>query len=355
MNRLPRILLWVLLALGLLLIIIHLILPPIALNYINRQMEDMGDYRGEVQSLDLAWWRGGASLGGVRIETQDDRIQVPILDAASVDVDISWSDLFARRGIVATATIHEPVMNYIGDVDIGDPPEPDAPDWRIEVREMMPITFEHVRIVNGQASYRMYGTEPPIHLYVTGMDAIVRNLTNRPEGEQRRTADFEATGVVMDEGSLELSGRIDPLSDLDFDIQARITDVPLTSLNDVTEAYGNFDFVEGWGDVVVELEAQDRRLDGYIRPLLRDASIFNLEQIIEDEDKGFLRGAWEALVGAGRRLLENPEEDQFATEVELSGSLDDAELSPFQAFLAILQNAFVEAFTADYGRETNDG
>lgn len=354
MNRLPRILLWVLLALALILVLVHFALPPLALSYINRQMEDMGDYRGEVQTLDLAWWRGAATLGGVRIETQDERIQVPMLDARSVDVDIRLSELWRTRGIVGTITVHEPEINYIADVDVGDPPDPDAPDWRTEIQEMMPVNFEEVRIVNGQASYRLYGTEPPIHLYVTGLDASVRNLSNRPQPDQGRVADFEATGRAMDEGRVELSGRIDPLSDLDFDVQARITDVPLTSLNEVTEAYGNFDFVEGWGDVVVELEAQNRRVDGYIRPILRDASIFDLDEIIEDEDKGFLRGAWEALVGASRRLLENPEEDQFATEVELSGELDDTDVSPFQAFLAMLQNAFVEAFTADYGRETNE-
>ena len=46
--------------------------------------------------------------------------------------------------------------------------------------------------------------------------------------------------------------------------------------------------------------------------------------------------------------------DQFATRVELSGTTKETDVSPFQAFVAILRNAFVEAFTARFERALDE-
>ncbi|MFT8007416.1 hypothetical protein, partial [Salmonella enterica] len=76
-----------------------------------------------------------------------------------------------------------------------------------------------------------------------------------------------------------------------------VTGVPLKQLNDLSRAYGKFDFAGGTGDLVVEVEASNSQLDGYIKPLLRNVDIFDYEQDVANEDKGFFRGLWEAVVG----------------------------------------------------------
>src|SRR5690606_20261807 len=112
-----------------------------------------------------------------------------------------------------------------------------------------------------------------------------------------------------------------------------------------SSAYGKFDFAAGTGDLILEVEANDSQLNGYIKPLLRNVDVFNFEQDVEDGDKGFFRGVWEAVVGGGQEVLQNQAKDQFATRIELSGSTKSTDVSPFQAFIAILRNAFVQAFT----------
>ncbi len=82
--------------------------------------------------------------------------------------------------------------------------------------------------------------------------------------------------------------------------------------------------------------------------------MFNIEQDVKNEDKGFFRGIWEAVVGGGENLLKNQSKDQFATRVELSGSTKDTDVSPFQAFLAILRNGFVEAFSTRFERSLSE-
>ena len=73
--------LWILLALGLLLIVLHLALPHLVRNYLNEKMADMGDYQGHVEDVDLAWWRGAYRVEGLLIEKKDKRVQAPLLKA----------------------------------------------------------------------------------------------------------------------------------------------------------------------------------------------------------------------------------------------------------------------------------
>ncbi|MCX4198486.1 hypothetical protein OMR07_25790 [Methylobacterium organophilum] len=69
--------LWILLALGLLLLLLHLALPHLVRNYLNDKMADMGDYQGHVEDVDLAWWRGAYRIEGLLIEKKDERVQDP--------------------------------------------------------------------------------------------------------------------------------------------------------------------------------------------------------------------------------------------------------------------------------------
>ncbi|MNW15634.1 hypothetical protein D3C71_2142030 [compost metagenome] len=76
--------------------------------------------------------------------------------------------------------------------------------------------------------------------------------------------------------------------------------------------------------------------------------MFNWQQDVKDEDKGFFRSIWEALVGGGETVLKNKRKNQFATRVELRGSVHQRDISAFEAFLQILRNGFVQAFNARY-------
>ena len=62
-------------------------------------------------------------------------------------------------------------------------------------------------------------------------------------------------------------------------------------------------------------------------------------------------------MGGGRRrrreVLKNQRKDQFATRVELSGTTRNGR-QPVRAFVAILRNAFVEAFTARFERALDE-
>lgn len=355
MNKRFRLPLWILLGVALLLIVAHLALPHLVLNYLNDKMADMGDYHGHVVDVDLAWWRGAYSVDGLLIEKKDEPIQAPLFTASSIDVGVSWRTLWRERALVGEVILHEPHLNFVDDNEQDNDQTGGGVDWRERINELVPFTLNELRVMDGQLSFRNFDADPPVHVYANAINASFYNLTNTSNQEQGRVATFEGEAKFFNQAPIEATAHFDPFTDWqDFDVNLRMTGLDLTKLNDFSNAYGNFDFEAGTGDLVVEVEARDSQLNGYIKPLLHNVQVFSIEQDVKNEDKGFFRGIWEAVVGGGENLLKNQSKDQFATRVELSGSTKDTDVSPFQAFLAILRNGFVEAFSTRFERSLSE-
>ncbi|MCW3150746.1 DUF748 domain-containing protein [Stutzerimonas stutzeri] len=347
--------LWLLLILAALLVLLHLALPVLVRNYLNQSMADMGDYQGHVDDVDLAWWRGAYRVEGLNIEKKDKRVQAPLFKAPGIDIAISWRALWQDRAVVGEVEFEQPQLNLVDGGDQGESQTGEGVDWRDQLDALLPITLNEIRVVDGQLSFRNFTAQPPVHVYASDIQASLYNLTNTADAQGSRVATFEGTGKLFNRSPIEASARFDPFTDWeDFELSLRATDIALKQLNDFSRAYGKFDFAGGSGDLVLEVEATDSQLDGYIKPLLRNVDVFNFQQDVENEDKGLLRGLWEAVVGGGQEVLQNQQKDQFATRIELSGSTRNADVSPFQAFIAILRNAFVEAFTARFERSLED-
>lgn len=354
MKKRYRLPLWILLSLALLLIVAHLALPHLVRNYLNDKLADMGEYRGHVDDVDLAWWRGAYQIDGVLIEKKNEQVQAPLFSAPTIDIGVSWRALWKDRALVGEVRLEQPKLNFVDGEDTEDSQTGEGVDWRERLEELVPFTLNELRVVDGQLSFRNFEADPPVHIYANAINASLYNLTNTADA-QGRVATFEGNAKFLNHASMEATASFDPYTNWeDFEVDLRMTGVELTKLNDFSNAYGKFDFAGGTGDLVMEVEANDAQLSGYIKPLLHNVEVFDFEQDVENEDKGFFRGIWEAVVGGSEEVLQNQSKDQFATRVELSGSTKDTDVSPFQAFIAILQNAFVEAFSARFERSLSD-
>ncbi|WP_252273929.1 DUF748 domain-containing protein [Pseudomonas subflava] len=341
---------YVLLGLAALVLALHLALPYLIRDYLNEKLADMGDYRGHVVDVDLAWWRGAYRINGLTIDKVDGDVPVPLLDAPVIDLAVSWHSLWYDHGVVARVLFVRPQLNF---VDGGERPEDTQTgagvDWRQQLEKLLPITLNEIRVVDGQVTFRNFTSQPPVDLQADDVDASLYNLTNVADENGERVARFEGHALLLGHAPLEATAVFDPFENFeDFEFRVRATDIELRRLNDFSSAYGKFDFNAGSGDVVIEANADEGQLSGYIKPLLRDVDVFNWRQDVQNEDKGFFRSIWEALVGGSETVLKNQQKNQFATRVELSGSVKDQDVSPFQAFLAILRNGFVQAFNARY-------
>ncbi|MNG90692.1 hypothetical protein D3C79_495920 [compost metagenome] len=332
-----------------LLVALHLALPYLVRDYLNDKLADMGDYRGQVADVDLAWWRGAYQINGLKIVKTTGKVPVPLLDAPLIDLSVSWHSLWYDHAVVAEVTFVRPVLNFVDGGSKQASQTGRGTDWRQQLEKLLPITLNEVRIDDGTLTFRNFTSKPPVNLKATQLDASIRNLTNVRNEKGRRDASLEAKALLLGDAKVESRATFDPFSDFDdFEFRLRATGIQLRRLNDFASAYGKFDFNAGHGDVVIEAQAKDGRLNGYIKPLLRDVDVFNWQQDVQDKDKSLLRSVWEALVGASETVLKNQPKNQFATRVELSGSVHKQDISALEAFLQILRNGFIQAFNARY-------
>jgi len=351
MNKTARVSLTTVAVLALLLIILHLMLPYLVRNFLNDKLADMGDYQGHIEDVDMTWWTGSYRLEGLVITKTDGAVEVPFLDVPVMDIAIRMRALWKEGVLVGVVAIHDPVLNFVDGESEREKQTGGGVDWRGQLEGMVPVRLNEVNVHNGTVSFRNFSSDPPVNIDAGEVQLRVRNLTNAPDEQGQRSAHMEGTASFLGHAPVEASASFDPLGRVDnADLRLRMLGLDLTRINDFASAYGKFDFRAGEGDLTLELEVRDRQLDGYVKPLLRNVDVFDMDQDVRNEDKGFFRGIWEAVVHGGEEILQNQRKDQFATRIELAGSLDNAEMSTFQAFIEILRNAFVEAFTPRFER-----
>lgn len=329
------------------LIILRMQLPSIVKDYLNGKMADMGEYQGEIADVDIHLWRGAYSVDRLQI-TKKDQPEVVFFKAQTIDTSVSWAALLAGK-VVADVDLMNAEIHLVDD-ETDDKPE-EKSTWRQTVQEIIPLQIDRLNIDNGEIHFHNFTSDPPVHLVFYQLNGEITNLSNADRSEGLQYANFDVQGRLLDNADATLNGRLDPLGDFyNFELKLKITGIDLTKLNDVSEAYGNFNFKSGNGDFVMELQAEQAQLTGYAKPVLDNVEIFDLE---EDLQEGVFSAAWQAIVGAFGTIFRNDPKDRIATEVEIRGNLDDPDVSAWEAFLAIVQNAFVEAFESDFGRESN--
>ena len=327
-----------------LLVVIRLALPSIVKSYLNRNLAEIGDYRGHIENVDLAIWRGAYVIRELDVVKLEDNVPVPFFRVTAIDLSVDWSALLSGA-VVAEIDFLQPELHF---VDANDNAEQAGAgtDWQLTLQQLVPITINRLSIQQGQLHFPNFQSEPPVHIVVTDLGGQFTSLSNANRSEAAVNSEFSFNAQVLGAARASVEGYLDPLGDFrDFDIDLRVLGIDLTRINDFAEAYGNFDIETGEGDFVMELQAENGQLEGYARPVLDNVAILDLS---EDGEEGVLSAAWEAIVGALGQIFRNQPEDRIATEIEISGNLDNQDVSAWQAFVSILRNAFIEAYDAQF-------
>lgn len=342
---------WTLTVVALLLVIIvatRIALPHLVRDYLNDELADLNDYSGHIDNVDIHLWRGAFNLIGVEVVMNEYEVPVPFLDIEMIDISLSWSDLW-QGAIVAELAFQSPVINFVDTEDDVDQTG-EGTDWRQTIQKLVPIEINHIDITDGQLYFQNFISDPPVELDISRINASITNLTNIDRTRGPSFTQIEATGVVVNEAPIEFFASLDPLGDFhDFEMDLRVSEINLTRLNSLTQAYGNFDFESGVGSFVMELEAEEAQLSGYAKPLLDNVEILNIEESLEDE--GVFKTIWEGAVAGIGWLFTNHSADRLGAQIEIQGTLEQSDISSWQAFVSILRNAFVEAYDERFDRE----
>jgi hypothetical protein len=269
-------------------------------------------------------------------------VPVPLYSASRLDLAIEWPALMEGK-LVGRVAMIDPELNFVdGESDAEDQTGAGGP-WLQILQDLFPFKINSVQIRNASVRFRTFTSRKPVDVYLSELDGSIENLTNIRDEITPLITTISAKGLAMDHARFEYQMKMNPFSYRPtFHLAVRLLGLDVTQTNDLARAYGAFDFERGWFDLVIEMDAKEGYVEGYVKPLFRNLKVLSLRQDIKEDNA--LEFFWEALVAGVSELLKNAPRDQIATLIPFQGDLTGPRTDYLAAIGNILHNAFVRAY-----------
>lgn len=332
------------------------LLPWAVRDYVNHTLDRNPLYSGKIGPIELNLLRGAYSIADVRLNKTTGNVPVPLFSARRVRFSIQWNALFHRR-VVGRVSMDQPVLNFVDAPSSGESQTGAGGPWLQMIQDLFPFKINSAQIRNGSVHFRAFQTQTPVDVYLSKLEGTIDNLGNIRGETKPLTATVRAKALVMDQAKLEFMMTLDPFSyHPTFHLALRLLGLDVTRINNLALAYGKFDFKHGWFDLVVEADAKEGQLVGYVKPLFRDLIVFSLSQDIKQDN--VLEFFWQALVGAVTTVFKNQPHNQLGTLIPFSGDASGQTSANILATIGnLLRNAFIRAYLPRLqgGRESFEG
>lgn len=200
------------------------------------------------------------------------------------------------------------------------------------------VKVEHGKILDSEVGFVNKAASPDYRVFITEMNVDMDNFSNRLE---EGTGVVKVTGKFMGSGPTVATGTFRPEKPRpDFDLDVKIIKTKVDAFNDVLRAYGDLDTHKGTFAFFSELSVKDDRIDGYVKPLLKDVEVYDPNQ---DKEKALTHKMYEAVVGGVLGLLQNTPRKEVATTTDMSGSVENPQANTWEIVEKLVQNAFFKA------------
>jgi uncharacterized protein DUF748 len=208
------------------------------------------------------------------------------------------------------------------------------------------VRIQEIKIVNGELGFVNQATTPEYRVFLTNADVSLEHYSNQlREGP----ASILVRGKFMGTGDTEISGMMHPEHESpDFEVKVKIVNTRIRSMNNLLRAYGKFDVVKGLFSCYSELNFNDGKIRGYVKPLFRKLDVYDTEQ---DRDKDVLDKVREGAIEDMSSLLENVPREEVATKADISGKTSAPRTDMIQVVLRLIKNAFFKAILPGFERE----
>ena len=319
------------------------LMPWAVRKYVNRTLDKNVLYSGKIGPVEIHLIRGAYSIRDVQISKTTGNIPVPFFSARRVDFAVQWDALLHGK-IVGRVLMQQPELNFVDGGSAGDSQTGTGAPWLEMIRDLFPFRINRAIVQKGAMHFRTFKTPEPVDFYMSQVDARIDNLTNIGEDTAPLISTVQASGLAMNDAKFDYKMTLDPFSYRPtFHMAMRLLGLDLTKVNDLTLAYGDFDVKRGWFDLVIETDAKEGRINGYIKPLFRNLRVFSLKQDIKEDN--VLQFFWQALVGAATSVFKNQPRDQFGTLIPFSAEPSGASSTDILATIGnLLRNAFIRAY-----------
>jgi hypothetical protein len=310
--------------------------------YVNRTIDKDPLYDGTIGKVDLHLLRGGYTIHDIRLNKTTGNVPVPFFSASRIHLRTEWGALLSGK-LVGRIAMEDPELNFVDGEEKAESQTGAGGPWLEMLADLFPFKINTVRISNGSIHFRAFESDPPVDVYLSKIEGEVNNLTNIHDEITPLVTTVEAKGLAMNQAEFEYKMKLDPFSYRPtFQMGVKLVGLDVTQVNDLSRAYAQFDFERGFFDLVVELDAKEGSLEGYVKPLFRNVRVLDIAKDAKEDN--VLEFFWESLVGIGAEVLKNQSRDQVGTVIPLRGSLDGPDTDILATVGNVLRNAFVRAY-----------
>jgi len=343
---------WTLGAILLVLLLIWVLAPFAIKHYLNKRVfDDMGNYTGYVADVDLSLLKGSYVLRDLVLWRKGGNRDIPFFQVEALSISVSWEALW-HGSILASVLVDKGALNFLDARKPEDRQSGKGTNWLSVLDELLPTKLHRLEIKRSSIAFKNLDAKPKIDLRATDIEAVVTNLTNVKDENGRRVANASATASLLDGAFLAAEAQFDPFNFNDFVFAGKMHGIHLPQANDFTTHYLNVDFEDGEGELYVELEAVDGKLSGYAKPLFQNVNILSWRQDVEEQKDNPFQLLWEAGLGFFKTLFTNSETKTVATQIDIRGTIDKAEVNSWQAVFGVIKNAFIKAVQSNFDQLT---
>ena len=347
MKHAKRRICYVLAGLLILLGAVRLYLPYVVTNYINSTLSQSKDYDGRVGDVDLMLWRGAYSLEHVLLNKANGQVDRPLFKANYIEFTLSWSQLF-KGAVVGRVVVNSPEINFVDGNTDEESQSGENANWLSIADQLFPLRIDKLAINQGKIAFHNPDTTPVIDIALHDIQLEINNLVNSDNLSDSRVATAKAKGQTAEQGTISLKAKLNPSTNAPtFDIDIHADKVGLVNFKNLLNTYAPFDLEAGSLTLAAEVASNEGKVKGYIKPILHNVEVFSWKGDVERDGDGFYEISVEAISALITELFENQSEDQIATRIPIEGDLSSPETQNWQAFTAILRNAFVQALNGN--------
>jgi len=209
---------------------------------------------------------------------------------------------------------------------------------QIRNRPKLLLRVDSLKVSNGQVGFVDEMTPTPYRLFISKGWLDLQNLSNQAKDGN---TEFHVRGEFMGSGPVAVSGRIRSIATpVDLDLHLTMEDVQLPALNGLLHAHSEPDVDQGQLSVYAELTVKDGKLDGYVKPLIKNLKVYDRQ---EDRHKAFGKRMELHAIQLLAEMLKNHRTQELATVVRLSGSTSHPKVSEWEAIRGLIGNGLLRA------------
>ena len=313
----------------------------LATKYTRRVLADIPDARATFLDVDVGFIPPRYEIRRLKIlPDRDAPAPLPELYVERAATRLSLGELVRGR-IVSWGRLEGAKIVFHAQPDRPKKPSPSPHRVDEMVKEILPMRLDRLEIVDGELVVEQgKGKRVWIHAF----DAVVENLATRPALAHARPVLVTARGKVQKSGVLTAQFTLDPFADkLTFEGQTALEGLALRDLHPFIAEATDLQTPKGTVDMFVELRAKAGRIEGGVKPVLK-----NVEVRATRDSLGNRLKAWFADTGVELASDRVPGRNAVATTIPLRGRLTSPDVQILPAVLGVIRNAYVEGLTGGF-------